>query len=55
MTIPLSKLSDEWRKDPEYVREYEAQEEEFALATTKIKAESELPAKGQAIPKPRSS
>lgn len=40
-TIPLSKLSDEWFKDPEFVREYEALEEEFALATALIKARSD--------------
>ena len=37
-TIPLSKLSDEWFKDPEFVREYEALEEEFALARALIQA-----------------
>ncbi len=37
-TIPLSKLSDEWFKDPEFVREYEALEEEFALARALIGA-----------------
>ena len=37
-TIPLSKLSDEWFKDPEFVREYEALEEEFALARALIEA-----------------
>ncbi len=40
-TIPLSKLSDEWFKNPEFVREYEALEEEFALARALIKARSE--------------
>jgi ribosome-binding protein aMBF1 (putative translation factor) len=40
-TIPLSKLSDEWFKDPEFVREYEALEEEFALAYALIKARSD--------------
>jgi ribosome-binding protein aMBF1 (putative translation factor) len=37
-TIPLSKLSDEWFKDPEFVREYEALEEEFTLARALIEA-----------------
>ncbi len=40
-TIPLSKLSDEWFKNPEFVREYDALEEEFALATALIKARSD--------------
>ncbi len=40
-TIPLSKLSDEWFKKPEFVREYEALEEEFALAAALIKARSD--------------
>jgi ribosome-binding protein aMBF1 (putative translation factor) len=40
-TIPLSKLSDEWFKDPEFVREYEALEEEFALAAALIKARAD--------------
>ena len=39
--IPLSKLSDEWFKDPEFIREYEALEEEFALATALIKARAD--------------
>ncbi len=37
-TLPLSKLSDEWFKDPEFVREYDALEEEFTLATALIAA-----------------
>jgi ribosome-binding protein aMBF1 (putative translation factor) len=40
-TIPLSKLSDEWFKDPEFVREYDALEEEFALAAALIKARAD--------------
>lgn len=40
-TIPLSKLSDEWFKNPEFVREYDALEEEFALATALIKARAD--------------
>lgn len=39
--FPLSKLSDEWFKDPEFVREYDALEEEFALATALIKARAD--------------
>ena len=39
--IPLSKLSDEWFKDSEFVREYDALEEEFALATALIKARAD--------------
>jgi ribosome-binding protein aMBF1 (putative translation factor) len=37
-TIPLETLFSEWRKDPEYVREFEAQAEEFALAEALIGA-----------------
>lgn len=40
-TIPLSKLSDEWFKDPEFVREYDALEEEFALAHALIGARAQ--------------
>ena len=40
-TIPLSKLSDEWFKDPEFVREYDALEEEFALARALIGARAQ--------------
>lgn len=39
--IPLSKLSDQWFKDPEFVREYDALEEEFALATALVKARAD--------------
>jgi transcriptional regulator with XRE-family HTH domain len=34
----VKELFKEWRKDPEYVREYEALEEEFALVTAIIAA-----------------
>ena len=34
----ISDLHKQWIKDPEYVREYEALEEEFALATAIIAA-----------------
>ena len=40
-TIPLERLFSEWRKDPEYVREFEAQAEEFTLATALIKARAD--------------
>lgn len=39
--IPVSKLFKEWHKDPEYVREYEALEEEFALVNALIRARME--------------
>lgn len=37
-TIPAEKVFAEWHKDPEYVREYEALEPEFALASAVIGA-----------------
>lgn len=37
-TIPAETVFAEWRKDPEYVREYEALEAEFALAKAVIGA-----------------
>ena len=37
-TIPIETLFAKWREDPEYVREYDALEEEFALATALIAA-----------------
>ena len=40
-TIPLSKLSNAWFKDPDFVREYEALKEEFALANALIMARSD--------------
>jgi ribosome-binding protein aMBF1 (putative translation factor) len=40
-TIPLETLFAEWRKDPDYVREFEAQAEEFALATALIGARAQ--------------
>jgi transcriptional regulator with XRE-family HTH domain len=36
----LSNLHKKWMKDPEYRREYEALEEEFALASAIIEARS---------------
>ena len=40
-TIPLSKLSDEWFKDPEFVREFDSLEEEFTLARALIGARAQ--------------
>ena len=40
-TVPLSKLSDKWFKDPEFLREYDALEKEFALATALIGARAQ--------------
>ncbi|MEP7350120.1 MAG: helix-turn-helix transcriptional regulator [Sphingorhabdus sp.] len=40
-TIPMEKLFAKWREDPEYVREYEALEEEFALARALIGARAQ--------------
>ncbi len=37
-TIPAERLFREWRKDPEYVKAYDALEEEFALAAALIEA-----------------
>ena len=39
--IPFSELRKEWFKDPEFVAEYEALEEEFAIAAALIKARGE--------------
>lgn len=36
--IPAEELFKKWRKDPKYVAEYEALEEEFALASALIEA-----------------
>ena len=36
--IPVSEVFQEWRKDPDYVREFAALEDEFALAEQFIKA-----------------
>lgn len=36
--IPVEESFAEWRKDPEYVREFEALEQEFALASAVIGA-----------------
>ena len=37
-TIPASEVIAQWRKDPAFVAAYEAQEEEFALASALIEA-----------------
>lgn len=37
-TIPADAVFAEWRKDPEYVREYDALEREFSLASAVIGA-----------------
>ena len=37
----VKELHDEWRKDPEYVKEYEALAEEFDIANALIKARSQ--------------
>jgi ribosome-binding protein aMBF1 (putative translation factor) len=39
--IPISRIADEWRKDPEFLREYDALEEEFALAASLVRARSD--------------
>ena len=38
--IPVEESFREWKKDPEYVAEYEALEQEFALASALIEARS---------------
>lgn len=37
-TIPVQLAFDEWRKDPDYVREFKSLEDEFALAQLFISA-----------------
>jgi len=37
-TIHTQKLFKEWRKEPEYIKEFEELEEEFAIANALIKA-----------------
>ena len=39
--IPAEELFAEWRKDPEYVKAYDALEEEFALADAFIRARAQ--------------
>ncbi|ESY70911.1 MAG: helix-turn-helix transcriptional regulator [Mesorhizobium sp.] len=40
-TIPVEDVAKEWFRDPEFVAEYEALEEEFAIAEALIKARGE--------------
>lgn len=40
-TIPVETAAKEWMKDPAFRAEYDALEEEFALATALIRARSE--------------
>ncbi len=40
-TIPFSEISDKWFQNPDFVREYEALEEEFALAHALIGARAQ--------------
>ena len=40
-TIPFEKLAAKWRKDPAFLREYDALEAEFALTTALIKARAD--------------
>jgi DNA-binding XRE family transcriptional regulator len=37
-TIPFKKITDQWKKDPEYKKEYESLKAEFALARELIHA-----------------
>jgi ribosome-binding protein aMBF1 (putative translation factor) len=37
----VNELFDEWKKDPEFMKEYEALEEEFSLASALITARSQ--------------
>ncbi|PHR59252.1 MAG: transcriptional regulator [Robiginitomaculum sp.] len=39
-TIPVGGVFEKWRKDPAYVREFDALDEEFALAQLFISARS---------------
>ncbi len=45
--IPAQESFDEWRKDPEYVKAYDALEEEFALYAQKVAAGEGYPGKPQ--------
>ena len=40
--IPVEESFVEWHKDPEYMKEYDALEEEFALANALIRARADL-------------
>ncbi len=37
----VNELFDEWKKDPKFIKEYEALEEEFSLASALIAARSQ--------------
>lgn len=37
----INELFDEWKKDPEFIKEYDALEEEFSLASALISARSQ--------------
>jgi hypothetical protein len=39
--IPVEEAFSEWRKDPDYVKAYDALEEEFALAEAFIRARAQ--------------
>ena len=41
-TIPAREAFDRWTQDPEFVKEYDALEEEFALASALIRARADL-------------
>ena len=41
MFIPVEEAVARWREDPEFVAEYDALEEEFALATALIRARAQ--------------
>ncbi len=40
-TIPFEKIAAKWRNDPAFMREYDALEEEFALASALIAARAQ--------------
>ena len=40
--IPVEESFARWHKDPEYMKEYDALEEEFALASALIQARADL-------------
>ena len=44
-SIPVEQSFAEWRRDPSYIKEYEALEEEFALAAALIDARSHAESK----------
>lgn len=42
--IPVEEAFKQWREDPEYVAAYDALEDEFSVASARIKAVSPRPA-----------